>query len=454
MGFRTALGLFGHLETTTAMADATSDRAWLQALLDFEAGLAQAEAGAGLIPAPAATAIADRCRGENFDPDQLGRGAPPGGNPVQPIVRALMDQLPEEAAGWVHWGATSQDAMDTAMMLVAKRACRLIRGDLNVAAEAAAVLADQHRATLQVGRTLLQHAVPTTFGLKAAGWLNAIVEARELLDRLDTAVFAVQLGGAAGTLASLEGSGTKVVALLAERLQLAEPQLPWHTDRIRPAQLASALWLTDGVSAKIAQDVVLLSQTEVGEVSEPTSGGAGSSSTMPQKHNAAISVAVLAAYRRCGGLASVILGGMAHELERSTGDWQAEWATITELLRLTGGVTDRLHYLLRGLRVDEGRMAANLELTQGAVMSERIALRLSQDLGRAPARRAVEQATRRSAEGDTALREELARDPEVSKVVDSARFDELFVAHTYLGATSELIDRALARRPGSAQEHP
>ncbi|MGC1184104.1 MAG: adenylosuccinate lyase family protein [Candidatus Dormiibacterota bacterium] len=446
------LGLFGALETTPALAQATSDRAWLQALLDFEAGLARAQAEAGLIPAPAALAIEGRCQAENFDLESLGRSAPQGGNPVSPMVRALMDQLPEDAATWVHWGATSQDAMDTAMMLVAKRSSKLLRADLVGAGRAAAELAERHRATLQVGRTLLQHAVPRTFGLKAAEWLIAILEVEGILKSVEESGLAVQLGGAAGTLASLEGGGTQVVSLLAAHLQLAEPLLPWHTDRVRPAQLASALCLVAGVAAKIAQDVVLLSQTEVGEVSEPESDGAGSSSAMPQKRNAASSVAIIASYRRIAGLAAVMLAGMAQELERATGDWQAEWTTLTAMLRLSGGVTSWLHHLLDGLQVDEERMAANLALTRGGIMAERVALELSRRQGRGPGRRRVDEASRRSTANATGLRDELANVPEASQDLGSAGLDELFEPATYLGATQELIDRALALRPGPPQE--
>ncbi|MGA7172957.1 MAG: adenylosuccinate lyase family protein [Candidatus Dormiibacterota bacterium] len=450
--FGAPLGLFGSLDTTLALAAATSDQAWLQALLDFEAGLAFAEAAAGVIPGPAAIEIAARCQAANFDVEQLGRAAPAGGNPVIPLILALMDQLPESVADWVHWGATSQDALDTAMMLVAQRSCRLILEDLEGAAQAGRQLAERHRSTLQVGRTLLQHAVPTTFGLKVAEWLTAIVEVQTILGEVAATRLAVQLGGAAGTLASLNEDGTKVVTLLAGRLGLAEPLLPWHTDRVRPAQLAAALGLVAGVAAKVAQDVVLLSQTELGEVSEAAAQGRGGSSTMPQKRNATDSVAITTGYRRINGLVAVVLGGMAQELERSAGDWQAEWTTVTELLRLTGGVAHRLRNLLEGLKVDESQMAANLALTRGGIMAERIALRLSLRLGRGKARQLVEEAAQRSSAHGSNLVDELAGDPEVAREMSPAELDELGSPHTYLGAKDVFIDRALAQRPGETQE--
>ncbi len=421
--------------------------------MDFEAGLALSEAEAGLVPAAAAAAIAERCQADNFDPEPLGRAALGAGSPVLPLIRALADQLPEDAAGWVHWGATSQDAMDTAMMLIAQRCGALILGDLEGAAEAGAVLAERHRATPQVGRTLLQHAVPTTFGLKAAQWLTSITEVEANLSDVTARALAVQLGGAAGTLASLGSSGPEVVALLAKRLRLAEPLLPWHTDRVRPVQLAVALAMVNGVAAKIAHDVLLLSQTEIGEVSEPDIRGRGRSSAMPQKRNATTSVAIIAGYRRSGGLVGVILGGMAQELERSAGDWQAEWVTLTELLRLTGGVAHRLNELLTGLVVDAARMANNLALTKGRVMAERIGLQLASALGSSVAKQVVANAAQRSSASGTTLREELLRDPQAAGAVDLSSLDELLDPRGYLGATEEFIDRALAQRSGPPQEH-
>ncbi len=439
------MGLFGALDTTPEMAEATSDRSWLQALLDFESALARSEALAGLIPQPAAAAIADRARAENFDLEALGRAAPAGGNPVLPLVRALADQLPRGAADWVHWGATSQDAMDSAMMLVAARACPLVLADLRGAAAAAADLAERHRRSVQVGRTLLQQAVPTTFGLKAAGWLAAISEVSETLAEVHERRLAAQLGGAAGTLAALEQRGAEVAANLARELGLAEPLLPWHTDRVRVAQLAAALGLVAGVGAKVAIDVILLSQTEVGELSEAPGPGGGGSSAMPQKRNSAASVAIVAAQRRATPLVAVILGGMGQPLERAAGEWQAEWTTLTQLLRLSGGIARRLRLLLSGLRVDPQRMAANLAQGKGLVMAERLALKLAASRGRGPARQLVSEAAQRSADGSLSLGEELAKDPRLTADLAPQTLEQLLDPEGYLGATEEFIDRALAR---------
>ena len=285
--------------------DAVSDRAWLAALLEAERALANAEAIAGAIPAGAAAAIADRCRPELFDAAGLAEAGRGAANPVEPLVRELAAAVGGEAAAYVHWGATSQDIMDTAAMLVSKRALGLVCGRLDAAAERCAELARAHRATAMAGRTLLQHAVPTTFGLKCAVWLVALMDALDGLERIRRERLAAQLGGAAGTLAALGDAGLEAARLYAHELDLSEPQVPWHADRQRIAELGAALAAAAGVAGKIAGDIVLLSQTEVGEVAE---GAGGASSTMPQKRNPAASVRTIACARQARGHASVLLG--------------------------------------------------------------------------------------------------------------------------------------------------
>jgi len=309
-------------------AGEVDDRAWLQAMLDFEAALARA-AGA---PEAAAQAIAQACRAERFDPAQLGRDAAATGSPVVPMLAALRAQLPPDAAAYVHRGATSQDVVDTAAMLVARRALGPVLDDAGAAAGACAALAEAHGDTLMVARTLLQQAVPTTFGAKAAGWLIGLDEARADLRTVRDQRLAVQLGGAAGTLAALEGDGLAVGSRLARELGLAEPTAPWHTVRVRPAVLAGALGTLAGVLAKIAGDVALLAQNEVGEVRQ----GGGRSSTMPHKRNPVAAVACRACAARVPGLVGTVLTAMAQEHERAAGAWHAEWEPLAELLRLTG----------------------------------------------------------------------------------------------------------------------
>ncbi len=311
------------------MQEAVSDVAWVQAMLDVEAALARAEARCGLIPAEAAEAIAGCCRADRFDVAALGRGAAPSGTPVVPLVRAMTAAVPREAAGYVHWGATSQDVIDTAMMLIARRGLDLLLDDLERVATACAALAERHRATLISARTLLQQALPTTFGLKAAGWLVATLEARDRLAEVRHRRLAVQLGGAAGTLAALEGRGLEVSRELAGELDLPEPALPWHTARARVAELGAALGVAAGTMAKIARDVALMMQTEVGEAFEPAAPGRGGSSTLPHKRNPVAAVEVDACFRGVQAQAGLLLAAMVQEHERAAGAWQAEWAAVT-----------------------------------------------------------------------------------------------------------------------------
>jgi 3-carboxy-cis,cis-muconate cycloisomerase len=348
--------LFDPIFSTDEVLAATGPNAWLQAMLDVEAALAGVEAEMGLVPADAAATIAGCCRAARFDPGELGRAARQGGNPVIPLVEALRAVVQEPAAQWVHRGATSQDILDSAAMLVTRRSIVLIDGELDGLAAACAELAARHRHTVMAGRTLLQQALPITFGVKAAGWLVGAVEVRA---RLGDAVrrLAVQLGGAAGTLAAFGGEGPEVVRRLSARLGLAEPVLPWHTNRVRVADVASALGMVVGAAAKVSLDVGLLMQTEVGEAAEPRPGG---SSTMPHKRNPVGAATVGAAARRAPALVSVVLGAMVQEHERALGGWQAEWQTLTELLRLAGGAAGRARETAAGLDVDVERMGDNV----------------------------------------------------------------------------------------------
>jgi 3-carboxy-cis,cis-muconate cycloisomerase len=348
--------LFDPIFSTDEVLAATGPNAWLQAMLDVEAALAGVEAEIGLVPDDAAATIAGCCLAERFDPGELGRAARHGGNPVIPLVEALRAVVPEPAAQWVHRGATSQDILDSAAMLVTRRSIVLIDGELDGLAAACAELAARHRHTVMAGRTLLQQALPITFGVKAAGWLVGAVEVRA---RLGDAVrrLAVQLGGAAGTLAAFGGEGPEVVRRLSARLGLAEPVLPWHTNRVRVADVASALGMVVGAAAKVSLDVALLMQTEVGEAAEPRPGG---SSTMPHKRNPVGAATVGAAARRAPALVSVVLAAMVQEHERALGGWQAEWQTLTELLRLAGGAAGRARETAAGLDVHVERMGDNV----------------------------------------------------------------------------------------------
>jgi 3-carboxy-cis,cis-muconate cycloisomerase len=434
-------GLFGELFLSEAVRAATSDRAWVQAMLDFEAALAAAEAEAGLIPSHAAEAIAAACQAGRFDAAALGREGKATANPAAPLVSALTDAVEGDAAGYVHWGATSQDVMDTAAMLVARRALKVIDEELAAVAAACAVLADEHRETLMVARTLMQQALPTSFGFKVAGWLSAVVAARA---RLTAIPLTVELGGAAGTLASLGSEGTRVLAALADGLGLEEPLLPWHTARGGIAELGAALALAAGALGKVALDVKLLAQTEVGEVAESGGEGRGASSTLPHKRNPVGSALALACAGRVRGEASILLEAMVQEHERAAGAWQAEWPALSDALAYAGGAAAAMREVLEGLDVRPQRMRQNLDSTGGLVMTEAVSMAVADRIGRGEARRLVGDAVHRAAESGRSLREEIGEDPLLGDLLSTAEIDAVLDPARYLGSAEAFVDRALA----------
>ncbi len=443
-------GLFGFLARGYVPAE-VSDAAWLRAMLDVEAAIARAEARAGVIPQEAAGEIAAACRAARFDADLLGREAAATGNPVPPLVAALTAAVGGEAARYVHLGATSQDVMDTAAMLVVRRAATPLLADLSAAADAAAGLAAAHRTTLTIGRTLLQQAQPTTFGAVAAGWLSGLDRAFDRLrDALD-ASSAVQFGGAVGTLASLGDRGEIVLRYLAEDLGLGEPDVPWHTERSRIFEIASALGEAAGAAGKVALDVALLAQTEIGEVREGAPGRGGSS-TLPQKRNPVAAVTARACAARAPGLVATILSAMPQELQRGAGTWQAEWQTLSDLLVATGSAVAWLRDCLEHLEVDSRRMRANLDGGAGLALAERVATSLAPTLGRLAAHRLVEEAVAETLASGRAFAGVLAGRPEIAARLDGDAIADLLDPTGYLGSAPAFVDRALAahaaRGPG------
>jgi 3-carboxy-cis,cis-muconate cycloisomerase len=421
------------------LRDATGERGWLQAMLDFEAGLSVAQARAGLIPEDAAREIVAACVAEGFDFEALALAGREAGNPAAPLVEALGGAVGAEAARYVHRGATSQDVMDTAAVLVTRRALGPIGVELAGVAAACAALASEHRNTPMAARTLLQQALPTTFGLKAAGWLVAVDEAR---DRLDALTFEVELGGAAGTLASLGPDGLRVLSLLAAELELGEPVLPWHTRRLRIGEAGAALALTAGTLEKIALDVKLLAQTEVGEVAESAAGGRGGSSTLPHKRNPVGAALAIACAHGARGAASVLIGALAQEHERAAGAWQAEWEALSRALALAGGAAAGVRESLDGLEVRPERMRANLEATGGLALAESVSTLLAERLGRGEAKRVVGEAARRAAAAERPLRDELVDDRAIE--LSAEEIDRALDPAAYLGSAEAFVDRALA----------
>jgi 3-carboxy-cis,cis-muconate cycloisomerase len=438
----TSSDLFGALFLPDAVRAAVSDRAWVEAMLRFETALATASARAGLIPAEAAEAIAAAADPARFDPEELGRQGRATGNPAAPLVKALTSAVEGDGARYVHRGATSQDVMDTASMLVARAARTLVETDLDAAAAACARLADEHRGTLMPGRSLLQQALPTTFGLRAAGWLVALLDAG---DRLAGVPLAAQLGGAAGTLASLGSEGPRVLAELAAELELDEPAVPWHTARLRVAELGAALALAAGTLEKIALDVTLLAQTEVGELAEAGGEGRGGSSTLPHKRNPVGSVLAIACARRVRGESSILLGAMAQEHERAAGAWHAEWEALGGALAYTGGAAAAVREVVEGLQVHPERMRANLDATGGLILAEAVSTALGEHMGRGEAHELVSAAAWRATEAGYPFRDELLDDAEISSHLSAEDVDRALDPAGYLGAAHAFVERALER---------
>jgi 3-carboxy-cis,cis-muconate cycloisomerase len=439
--------LFSGLFACGGAATAVGDRALLAAMLDVEAALARGLASVGLIPSEAALTIAAAAADPDaFDLAELGAGSGESGTPVPAIVAALRARA-GDAGEYVHVGATSQDIIDTGVMLASRRGLGFLLADLWGAGEECAKLATEHHSTVEIGRTLLQHAVPVTFGLKAAQWLSGLDAALAGLVQARDRDLAVSLGGAAGTLAAFEGHGFALGRFLAEELGLAPAELPWHAVRVRPARFASALGIALGAMAKVARDVILLAQTEVAEVR----AGAGGSSAMPHKQNPVAAVAVVACADRAPGLVAAVLGSMAQEHERAAGGWQSEWRPVLELVALGGSAAASLRQLLEGLEVDIERMRHNVGLTGGLAMSESVVVALAPAVGFGRARELVGGAAREAA-GAGSFRDALLSLPDVAAALPGEQLDQALAPEHYLGAADALIERALAAHRALAVE--
>src|SRR5262252_1942957 len=358
--------LFGPSLTTPAMAAAVSDTSWLAAMLSFEAALASVQARLGLIPADAAFVIAAACDPQRFDIEAIGQHAAASASPVVSLVDALREEVGGDEARFVHYGATSQDVLDTAMMLVSRGALDLLLADLSELASECAALAERHRDTPMAGRTLLQQARPITFGYKAAMWLMGVLDARRGLAPIRRDRLAIQLGGPVGTLDTFGPLAPKLIAGLAQELGLVEPALPWHSTRGRIAELGSGLAIAAGAAAKVALDLSLLAQTEVGEVSE---AAGGRSSAMPHKRNPARAVEARTAFAGVTAQAAVLHAALVGEHERSAGAWQSEAPALSEAFRLAAGAVARTRDALSGLQVDTARMRENLDRLEGSIGS-------------------------------------------------------------------------------------
>ena len=439
--------LLDPLFATDRMREIFSDANRLQRLLDFEAALARALAQAGVAPAASAPAIQAQCHAKLYSHEALAKSSALAGNLAIPLVKeltALVAQSDSAAAGFVHLGATSQDAIDTGLVLQLREAFDDTAEKLARLSAALQRLTIAHRDSLLAGRTWLQQASPITLGLKFASWLDAVERHRERLVESRKRVEVLQFGGAVGTLAALGKDGPRVAQALAGELKLALPEIPWHAQRDRIAEVATTFGLLTGTLGKIARDISLMSQTEIGELAEPSAPGRGGSSTLPHKRNPVGCGVILAAAIRVPALVSTMLAAMVQEHERGLGGWHAEWETLPEICLLTAGALAHSIQILDGLKIHQAAMTENLNAAHGLMMAECVAMVLAKKIGRAAAHELVERASHQAIDTGKSFREVLLGDAEISKNFSAADINRSLDPKQYTGAAREMIDRVLA----------
>ncbi len=443
--------LLAPMLSSAAMRAVCDDAGMLQNMLDFEAALARAEAATGVIPKSAADPIRAACKADAFDIADLAEAATRSGNLAIPLVKALTAHVAKsdvDAARYVHWGATSQDVIDTAAMLTLRAGIDALLIDVDRAIAGFAKLARAHRTTAVVARTWLQHALPMPFGLKLAEYAAALHRSKLRLKRLRSETLALQFGGAAGTLAALGDKGMAVAEALARELKLPLPEAPWHTHRDRIAEAASVLAILSGTCGKIARDVSLMMQTDVGEAFEPAGAGRGGSSTMPHKRNPVAAASALGAATMAPNLAATIFAAQVQDHERSAGPWHAEWPTLPTLLLVTSGGLAAIVDMAEGLEVDVERMRANLDTAHGLIMAEAVTFALAETIGKSDAHHLVEAASKTAVAEKKHLRDVLSGDAKVTAKLSAKKIAELFEPMAYQGASQALIDRLLASLEG------
>jgi len=439
--------LFDAYFTAPAMRAIFCDAGRVQGMLDFEAALARAEARVGLIPAEAVAPIEAACKAELYDYPALAQAIATAGNSAIPLVKALGKRIAatgSEAERYVHLGATSQDAMDSGLVLQLRAAIGLLESDLAKLADTLAAQAERHIDTPLAGRTWLQQATPVTLGMKLAGVLGAVTRHRQRLSELKPRLLSLQFGGASGSLAALGDAGWSVSGALAQELELTLPEQPWHTQRDRLVEFASLLGMIAGSLGKLGRDLSLLMQTEAGEVFEPSAPGKGGSSTMPHKRNPVSAAVLIGAATRAPGLVATMFAAMPQEHERSLGLWHAEWETLPELCCLVSGALQQALLVVPGLEVDAARMRANLELTQGLVLAEAVSIALAQKIGRDAAHHLIEQCCKQAVREGAHLRTVLGANAEVSAQLSADELDRLLDAAHYLGQARRWVERAVA----------
>ena len=437
--------VLGALYGTDAMRACMGEMAFLQRMLDVEAALARAQARLGIVPPEAAQSITAAAQADRLDLPALAAATRNTGYPVVGLVKQLSQLAGPEAGRWTHWGATTQDIMDTAVVLQIRAGLALIRAELQAVNAGFARMARTHQATVMAGRTHLQHALPVTFGYKVAVWLSPLITMAERLDQLRPRVEKLQFGGAAGTLASLGDQGIAVQDELSRELGLACPDIPWHVARDGIAEAVGFLGLLCGSLSKIATDVILMMQTEVAEVAEPHQEGRGGSSTMPQKRNPISCEYIIAQSRGVHALVPQVLAAMAQDQERGTGPWQAEPLAVGQAFLLAHGALAQARVLAEGLTVDAARMRRNLDSTGGLIVAEQVMMGLAPSLGRGEAHHVVHHACDAALAQGIPLAEALLADPQVAARLTPPEVAKLTDPSAYLGSTQAFIDRVLAR---------
>jgi 3-carboxy-cis,cis-muconate cycloisomerase len=424
-----------------------SDQGRVQGMLDFEAALARAEAAIGAIPTEVVNDIVAACDASLYDFDELSIAIGNAGNSAIPLVKALGKQIAarnETAERYVHMGATSQDVMDSGLVLQLRSAVGLLEQDLASLADALAQQAQRHAGVPMSGRTWLQQATPVTLGAKIAAWLGSITRHRQRLKELKPRLLCLQFGGASGSLAALGEMAFPIAESLARELKLNLPDQPWHTQRDRLVEFAGFLGLVAGSLGKIGRDISLMMQTEAAEVFEPAAAGKGGSSTMPHKRNPVGAAVMIGAATRAPGLVATMLSAMPQEHERSLGLWHAEWETLPELCCVVSGSLQQALAVIPGLEVDAQRMLQNLDLTHGLVLAEAVSIALAQRMGRDAAHHLIERCCRRAVEQSKHLREVLGAEPEVTAQLSSQALDNLLNPTHYLGQSKRWVKRAVA----------
>jgi len=438
--------IFRDIFSTEAMRRVFSDENRVQKYLDFEAALARAQAGLGIIPQEAGDEIVRHCNAAEMDYAKLKAETERIGYPVLPVVQQLVALCRDGLGEWCHWGATTQDITDSATVMQIREGLTLVEADINGIADALAALASKYRDTPMAGRSNLQQAVPITFGYKMATLLAAFERHKQRLKELKARVLVGEFGGAAGTLSSLSGRGLETQAELMKELKLGQPAISWHTVRDTIAEVGCFLGLVTGTCGKIAFDIKLMMQTEVEELYEPFHEGRGSSSTMPQKRNPISSVYITALTSVVRQQTAALLDAMVEDHERATGPWEIEWIVLPEIFCLSAGALAQTLFVLTGLQVDAKKMRANLDLTKGLIVSEAVMMGLGPYLGRQYAHDLVYDICRKVVATGRPLVELLAENEEITKHLDRAALTKLCDPANYLGEAGAMVDRVLAMR--------